>query len=131
MCTVEPPPELCIVGQSKLIQARICRRHERTLTKEDYASMIGGELPFLEHELNQQLMNKLKVMCVCVGHCADCMSRRFSVSGIHGCTAASEVAMLHAHPAPPYAMAGRVRRREHQPSRVLLAHGVYRWPHLT
>jgi hypothetical protein len=78
MCTVEPPPELCIVGQSKLIQARICRRHERTLTKEDYASMIGGELPFLEHELNQQLMNKLKVMCVCVGHCADCQCLGFT-----------------------------------------------------
>ena len=37
------------------------RRHDRTLSKEDYASMIGGELPFLEHELNQQLLNKLKV----------------------------------------------------------------------
>lgn len=55
MCTTEPPETLQIIGQSRFVQARICRRHDRAKSKEDYAMMLGGKLPFLEHELHQQV----------------------------------------------------------------------------
>ena len=58
LCTVQ------LVGLPSLIQARVCRNQhaqKRNASKEDYAIQVGDSLPFLEHELHQQLMNKMKV----------------------------------------------------------------------
>ncbi|XP_074605454.1 C2 domain-containing protein 5 isoform X2 [Brevipalpus obovatus] len=58
--TIEPPPNIPIVGKGCLIQARVCR-NKRDSKGEQCAKEISDSLPFLEHELHRQLLSKVKV----------------------------------------------------------------------
>ncbi|XP_021377240.1 C2 domain-containing protein 5-like isoform X2 [Mizuhopecten yessoensis] len=58
--TVDPPSEIQICGRGSLIQARICRVKLKG-KGETNAREISDSLPFLEYELHNQLMNKLKL----------------------------------------------------------------------
>jgi len=58
--TIEPPPELPIIGKGCFVQARICRP-KRDSHGETNAKEISDSLPFVEYELHKQLINKLKV----------------------------------------------------------------------
>ena len=60
LSTVEPPPELEVVGQGGLIQARVLRA-KKDLKGENDAREVSDALPFLEYEIHRQLVNKLKV----------------------------------------------------------------------
>ncbi|KAL4225070.1 C2 domain-containing protein 5 [Mactra antiquata] len=59
--TINPPPEIQTVGKGAFIQARICRPKEDNSKAEANAKNISDSLPFLEYELHNQLMNKLKM----------------------------------------------------------------------
>ncbi|XP_060064519.1 C2 domain-containing protein 5-like, partial [Ylistrum balloti] len=58
--TIDPPSEIQICGRGSLIQARICRMKLKG-KGETNAREISDSLPFLEYELHNQLMNKLKL----------------------------------------------------------------------
>lgn len=58
--TTEPPVESPIVGRGCLLQARVCRTKKKE-KGEANADIVSTILPFLEYELHQQLLNKLKV----------------------------------------------------------------------
>ena len=58
--TLEPPPELEVLGQGGLIQARVLRL-KKDLKGEHDAREVSDALPFLEYEMHRQLVNKLKV----------------------------------------------------------------------
>ncbi|XP_022778318.1 C2 domain-containing protein 5-like [Stylophora pistillata] len=58
--TTEPPVESPIVGRGCLLQARVCRTKKKD-KGEANADIVSSILPFLEYELHQQLLNKLKV----------------------------------------------------------------------
>ncbi|XP_069132346.1 C2 domain-containing protein 5-like [Argopecten irradians] len=58
--TIDPPSEVQICGRGSLIQARICRMKLKG-KGETNAREISDSLPFLEYELHNQLMNKLKL----------------------------------------------------------------------
>lgn len=58
--TTEPSVESLIVGRGCLLQARVCRTKKKE-KGEANADVVSSILPFLEYELHQQLLNKLKV----------------------------------------------------------------------
>ncbi|KAJ7387855.1 hypothetical protein OS493_001202 [Desmophyllum pertusum] len=58
--TTEPPVESPIVGRGCLLQARVCRTKKKE-KGEANADIVSSILPFLEYELHQQLLNKIKV----------------------------------------------------------------------
>ncbi|KAL5006835.1 hypothetical protein ScPMuIL_015641 [Solemya velum] len=58
--TLDPPPEIQIHGKASLIQARICRSKSKS-KGEGSAKEISDSLPFVEYELHNQLMHKLKI----------------------------------------------------------------------
>lgn len=96
--TTEPPAESPIVGRGCLLQARVCRTKKKE-KGEANADVVSTILPFLEYELHQQLLNKLKVkgMNALFG-----LHLQISVgeSLIVG-TASSTAVFLAALPAPP------------------------------
>ncbi|CAG5134399.1 unnamed protein product, partial [Candidula unifasciata] len=59
--TVDPPPDMPVWSKGCLIQARICRVKSKIKSSEQSARDISDSLPFLEYELHNQLINKLKV----------------------------------------------------------------------
>ena len=66
LSTLEPPSTLPIRGVGTLLEARVCRVR-KSGTGETDAVRVSEELPFLEFELQRQVMLKLKVcVCVCV-----------------------------------------------------------------
>jgi len=96
--TTEPPSECPVVGRGCLLQARVCRVKKKD-KGEANADLVSTILPFLEYELHQQLLNKLKVkgMNALFG-----LHLQISVgeSLIVG-TASSTAVFLAALPAPP------------------------------
>ncbi|XP_078345819.1 C2 domain-containing protein 5-like isoform X2 [Oculina patagonica] len=96
--TIEPPVESPIIGRGCLLQARVCRTKKKE-KGEANADIVSSILPFLEYELHQQLLNKLKVrgMNALFG-----LHLQISVgeSLIVG-TASSTAVFLAALPAPP------------------------------
>ncbi|XP_032220728.1 C2 domain-containing protein 5 isoform X2 [Nematostella vectensis] len=58
--TIEPPMDTCITGKGSLLQARVCRTKKKE-KGEANADIVSTVLPFLEYELHQQLINKMKV----------------------------------------------------------------------
>ncbi|XP_064599644.1 C2 domain-containing protein 5-like isoform X2 [Liolophura sinensis] len=58
--TINPPPELQVMGKGCLIQARICR-DKKDAKGEANAREISDILPFMEYEVHNQLMSKLKL----------------------------------------------------------------------
>lgn len=59
--TIDPPSEIQTVGKGAFIQARVCRLKSSNNKVEADAKEIGDILPFMEYELHNQLMNKLKI----------------------------------------------------------------------
>jgi uncharacterized protein YbjQ (UPF0145 family) len=62
LSSAEAPPELETVGVGRYIQARVCRALRGA--DEDHASSVSEALPFLEYQLYQALLLKLKVQAV-------------------------------------------------------------------
>ena len=60
LSTLEPPPELEVIGQGGLIQAKVLKA-KKDLKGENDAREVSDALPFLEYEIHRQLVNKLKV----------------------------------------------------------------------
>ncbi|KAK3597627.1 hypothetical protein CHS0354_030177 [Potamilus streckersoni] len=58
--TIDPPSEIQTYGRGAFIQARICRSKADN-KGEANAKEISDNLPFMEYELHNQLMNKLKI----------------------------------------------------------------------
>ncbi|KAL3842209.1 hypothetical protein ACJMK2_020248 [Sinanodonta woodiana] len=58
--TIDPPAEIQTYGRGAFIQARICRSKDDN-KGEANAKEISDNLPFMEYELHNQLMNKLKI----------------------------------------------------------------------
>lgn len=61
LSTIEPPPSLEIRGQGQFLEARICRQR-KSGTGEIDAGKISEVLPFVEYDLQRQLMFKLKIL---------------------------------------------------------------------
>ncbi|BFZ04098.1 hypothetical protein BsWGS_07137 [Bradybaena similaris] len=59
--TVDPPPDMPVWSRGCLIQARICRVKSKVKSSEQSARDISDSLPFLEYEVHNQLINKLKI----------------------------------------------------------------------
>jgi hypothetical protein len=62
LATVEPPLHLPSRGAGVLVQARVCRPHAwaRRVGSRN-AELVSEQLPFVEYELQRQLVLKLKV----------------------------------------------------------------------
>jgi len=60
LTTIEPPPQLEIIGRGGIIQARVIKA-KKELKNENNAREVSDLLPFLEYELHRQIVNKLKV----------------------------------------------------------------------
>ncbi|XP_059179627.1 C2 domain-containing protein 5-like [Physella acuta] len=59
--TVDPPQDIPIWSKGCLIQARLCRAKNKNKSSEQSAREISDMLPFIEYELHNQLINKLKI----------------------------------------------------------------------
>ncbi|CAN0210681.1 unnamed protein product, partial [Phaeothamnion confervicola] len=62
LATVEPPPGLKTRGGGVLVEARVVRVQRRTPSGEADAMRISDHLPFVEYELQRQLMLKLRLL---------------------------------------------------------------------
>lgn len=63
LATIEPPSGLAIRGEPSLVEAKVCRVVRRGASSmEADATRVSESLPFLEYELQRQLMLRLKVM---------------------------------------------------------------------
>lgn len=58
--TIEPPERLPVIGQAAFVHAFVYRL-KRDCKSELNAREISDGLPFLEYDLNRQLLNKLKI----------------------------------------------------------------------
>ncbi|CAG5115440.1 unnamed protein product, partial [Candidula unifasciata] len=59
--TVDPPENMLVCSKGCLIQARICRAKNKNKSSEQSAREISDSLPFIEYEIHNQLINKLKI----------------------------------------------------------------------
>ncbi|BFZ15978.1 hypothetical protein BsWGS_19017 [Bradybaena similaris] len=59
--TVDPPENMLVWSKGCLIQARICRAKSKNKSSEQSAREISDSLPFIEYEIHNQLINKLKI----------------------------------------------------------------------
>lgn len=60
MSSIQPLPEIETIGQGTLLRAVVTRPHKKC-NGEISAKMISDYLPFMEYELNRQLVGKLKL----------------------------------------------------------------------
>jgi uncharacterized protein YbjQ (UPF0145 family) len=60
LSTTELPHGAAVIGIGSFIQARVCRIKKKD-KGESNAATVSDALPFLEHDLSRQLLNKLKV----------------------------------------------------------------------
>lgn len=58
--TIEPPPELEIIGQPCFVEAHVCRPKKRK-EGESNAGIVSDAVPFIEYDIHRQLMYKLKI----------------------------------------------------------------------
>ncbi|CAN0311529.1 unnamed protein product [Discosporangium mesarthrocarpum] len=64
LATTEAPEGLLTRGEGCLVEARVCRVRRRQGSGEVDAIRVSEGLPFMEYELQRQLMLKLKVLGV-------------------------------------------------------------------
>jgi hypothetical protein len=62
LATIEAPVGMSTRGEGTLIEARVCRVIRRSGSGETDAVRVSESLPFIEYELQRQLMLKLNVM---------------------------------------------------------------------
>ena len=69
LATIEPSPALVIRGSGHMLEARVCRTRKAAIGETD-AVKISELLPFVEFDVQKQLMLKLKVagMNACFGY---------------------------------------------------------------
>eukprot|EP00912_Choanoflagellata_sp_UC4_P000597 UC4_evm2s370 len=64
-CTIDPSRDFPIAGNGVLLHAQVCRtRIRKGKSKQDDAIIVGEYIPFLEYDLYQQLINKMRIHCV-------------------------------------------------------------------
>eukprot|EP01133_Synstelium_polycarpum_P017539 gene17539-20929_t len=61
LATIELPPGIPITGKGGLIQARVCRLKKKS-QGDSNATQLSESVPFIEYDLHNQLMYKLKVL---------------------------------------------------------------------
>lgn len=59
--TIEPLDNMPVIGQAAFIHAFVYRLKKDCKSDEMNAREISDGLPFLEYELNKQLVNKLRI----------------------------------------------------------------------
>lgn len=98
LASVEPSVLLEIRGKGELLEARVCR-NRRTGTGENDAVKISEALPFLEFDVQRQMMLKLKIlgMNAAFGYTSRIQIGSNMVIAVASCTAV----YLEALPKPP------------------------------
>jgi hypothetical protein len=88
LATVEPSPALAIRGVGQLLEARVCRIRKAASGETD-AVKISELLPFVEFDVQKQLMLKLKVagMNACFGYSCKIQIGSDMVIAMATCTA--------------------------------------------
>eukprot|EP01105_Mastigella_eilhardi_P017862 TRINITY_DN4116_c0_g1_i2.p1 TRINITY_DN4116_c0_g1~~TRINITY_DN4116_c0_g1_i2.p1 ORF type:complete len:696 (-),score=189.71 TRINITY_DN4116_c0_g1_i2:202-2151(-) len=61
LSTTEPPSEVPVVGCGQFMEVRVCRTKQKS-DGESAALQVSSMLPFLEYELNKQVVSKLKIL---------------------------------------------------------------------
>ena len=115
LATIEPSFALEIRGQGHLLEARICRTR-RCAPGESDAVKISEVLPFIEFDLQRQLMLKLKIsgMNAAFGYCCRVQVGQSIVIATATCTAM----YLEALPQPPPLQVNRVIKDGREDSRL-------------
>ncbi|EGC37159.1 hypothetical protein DICPUDRAFT_30730 [Dictyostelium purpureum] len=62
LATIEPPPGIPITGVGSLIQARACKLKKKSQGEESSAFQLSETIPFVEYDLHNQIMYKLKLL---------------------------------------------------------------------
>ena len=99
LSTTEPPPHLPHRGPGALVQARVCRSHVFQRATSKNAEKVSEALPFLEYELQRQLMLKLKVLGMNAAFCFE-SSVEIGATMMVG-TATATAVFLEPLPPPP------------------------------
>ena len=88
LATIEPSPSLVIRGNGQLLEARVCRTRKAAVGETD-AVKISELLPFVEFDVQKQLMLKLKVagMNACFGYSCKIQIGSDMVIAMATCTA--------------------------------------------
>lgn len=60
IATIEPPPELEIIGDGRLIEAHVCRQKKIKLGYSKPTD-ISESIPFIHYDIHRQLMYKLRI----------------------------------------------------------------------
>ena len=88
LATIEPSPALAIRGSGQFLEARVCRTRKAAVGETD-AVKISELLPFVEFDVQKQLMLKLKVagMNACFGYSCKIQVGSDMVIAMATCTA--------------------------------------------
>ena len=88
LATIEPSPSLVTRGNGQLLEARVCRTRKAAVGETD-AVKISELLPFVEFDVQKQLMLKLKVagMNACFGYSCKIQIGSDMVIAMATCTA--------------------------------------------
>ena len=62
LSTIEPPTSILVKGKGQLLEARVCRQRKAGGSGENEAVKISDVLPFVEYDIQRQIILKLKVL---------------------------------------------------------------------
>ncbi len=62
LSTIEPPTNILVKGKGQLLEARVCRQRKAGGSGENEAVKISDVLPFVEYDIQRQIILKLKVL---------------------------------------------------------------------
>lgn len=113
LATIEPPLDLPMLGRGHLVEARLCRQWRQRVggeLREEHASQVSRDLPFVEYELHRQLMLKLKAGGFNAGFCFT--SQIHIGANTLVCVLRATALHLPALPAAPLLKIASVRRRD-------------------
>ncbi|KAF2071191.1 hypothetical protein CYY_007493 [Polysphondylium violaceum] len=118
LATIEPPPGIPITGVGGLIQARVCRLKKKAQGGEANATQLSESIPFVEYDLYNQLMFKLKLMGM---NAAFSLKTQITFSDtLVICVATATAVFLTALPAPPLLHISRSLEATDEKTRKLL-----------
>ena len=88
LATIEPSPALAVRGTGQLLEARVCRTRKAAVGETD-AVKISDLLPFVEFDVQKQLMLKMKVagLNACFGYVCKIQVGSDMVIAMASCTA--------------------------------------------
>jgi len=117
LATIEPPPGIPITGVGGLVQARVCRLKKKA-QGEANATQLSEIIPFVEYDLYNQLIFKLKLMGM---NAAFSLKTQISFNDeLVICVATATAVFLTALPAPPLLQISRSLEATDDKTRKLL-----------